>query len=736
MAKKDLKLLHNKLRPVGAGDTHDNFYDSYGESSKAYRGLRDVLTGLVHDAFGESTYLIDPTPPTHLVTFSEGQDLGDDVFRKVKLVFEEDQDMLDAIKPTHLVSFEEAQPLDDTDRSIALTLTMDEPQPLAGDCLARLNIQFEEGQPLGDDGSFYSRLVQFEEHQDLGESELLSLNRTFSEGQDLGDDLKKGVGKVFEEAQPLADDMAFIQRVKRDYSSILEIKQYVSKDLAAELGVLHSTPRAISSITDPLNPFKPAGTPITIIFQGNVIAGNPVVGADNLVWISSLGVAGTCGLVKFNINLTFGGGSFSIQTRASLGNVGGSVEICGLTGTIIETGPIESSSEGNIWEANGIFGSRNMNKELLLTLDDASNNNGTSIRSLFPDQYLQSAPSQLWTTVADVARASASLANVNLYWMCVDAPLTDGFAETGIKVGEAINSLASRVGAVVCWEGGDNYVVIDPTQGYGPGFFLPHCSLVLPGGMRGPFDILDTKGPVVLLPVKPANQGGIVLLPAPFAPPKPPPVEQLYNVPRKIKIDEAPILVDIPGDYKQSKVQIIVQPADLGDPYTTVDGSPENPPQWFDFTFPISVDNVTGKRRIRIDQNAPYPPSLHDKKFNLNVGYIRQTDGLNTSYDADFQNSLTRQKLVIQAQLERIRYFRTKAATVQCEFFGQVPLPGGPSSITFNGRSISGILENVSISGSAEPPYTMSVSIGQYVSTNLLSAKARLDWFLATGQRI
>lgn len=520
----------------------------------------------------------------------------------------------------------------------------------------------------------------------------------------------------------------------RSYSTAIEITERLNISSSTELQVMEFVAPPVLDAADPANPFAPSVYVNGSTLYENVITaipgGPPALGMYNAVdW---LGLIGDCDFYGYSINLSLTGGSFSITSRNPIGGVGQLKTIFGFNGIITYSACI-SGHGAKGWKTEGIFGdSRKLNQQILLSaqLPPLANYQGN-----LHQVYLQQPPTNQWKTAADCARAIANAANIDLHWAAPDAPLVDAFIETGLTVGDALRSLANRVGGILLWDGNTGWVVTTLDQGYGGWGAVP-CHLVNPGGIECG-NILDTRGRILFFPTTAAQNGNAVFKgffqdlfpPAPL-----PPIIHLQSFRSALPTDAPEYPITLPGDTKGMtgvfpdssvglRYQILVAP---GSGFAGT-GVTSNRDEWTPLSCGIekSTDGVYKALLTR----SNFATGIDDGKFQLNVGYMRDIDAIDTANKQNFLAALQRQKLAAQAQMERIRFFKARQGRLDFSFFGTLPLPGNRTTISYDGCSMSGIVESVS----ASYPAQCSIQVGEYIKQTMDTARSLLDYYTATG---
>lgn len=540
--------------------------------------------------------------------------------------------------------------------------------------------------------------------------------------------------------------------IEHSYSTEIQSLKRNQASYSTEIQSLNYAAPAISDPTNPTNSFFPSIYIDGSTYSEHVATAIPSPPAKG-VYINADWGAGICDIIGYQVSLGLnGGGQFSMLTQTPVAAIGSVVTLFGITGVITYSACVSGRSAKG-YKTEGIFGnSRELNKQMLLVLQAPQLKH---LNSLFrQDIFLQNAPSTQWRSVADCALAIASYAQIGLSWQAPDVPLTDAFLETGITVGDALRSLAGRVGALFLWNGNTNYVVTTPDTGYGGWATVP-CELVNAGGIEVG-TILDLTGPILYFPVNPVQNGNAIFNRRdPILFPPAAPIISKGSFTQVPTLNAAPRYIDLDGDTKLTdgvipivnsenglRYQIVrgINQPDTGDPgivpkiLDTVPSSPtfgqlvDDVSHWVPLGTPI-VKGLDGKYKAEIT-NATFPGGLLNNQFSYNIGYLRDTTGLNTAAQDAFNENVQRKKLLMQAQQERIRYFRAQSGSLNFRFFGSLPMPGNRVTINYDDCNMAGIVESVSAS---YPDKNCTMTVGRYIRIEVPTARSTLDVFLALG---
>ena len=724
MGSSNVQSTHDQFQAMKPSGVNNAAYNFYGLSNKRYQGLQTMQAlGVNTNAF-PSDYQIWAPAATKLVEFSEAIDSEDqltDIGLTLSIVEHlESEDQLIATEV-----FTMTEDLESGDELTAVNLTLNAEEHLESDdstVAFDLTLSFEETIDTVD-LVIPTQAVQFEEHLESDDSTVgISVVLSLEEDIESDDSTFTATQTAsFEEHLESKDETHIILVYQNDYSVGAGIIQYHRDDYSANVGIMQDTMVAATDQMNVDNPWQPtmvdwSGGTVSGTNPGDGGAGGPYT--SPLIQINeSAMTGGDCAVYDWSIDLNFGGGQFMVHTKNKISSIGTTMLIGGLKGTI-EYQPKVNEQDGMGYKNIGYFGVPAMQQEILLALQAPP---GQNLAGLATTQYLQVPPSIQWSTISTAAQAIASIAGISLKWFAPDEPLLDLFIQSGMRVGNAINSLASRVGAVVIWDGNTNYTVTTPTQGLGVAPPIPICQYIKPGGIQwGPHQ--NVIGPSLILPVHGTTSISTSFMPSALVPPLTQKVEQKWATRNAIKSGEPPTLIDLPADFNDLRARCFVTDSSyVGlSPIVTTD-----PDKWTTIGAPILFDSVTNKRQASIDSSIF--PAIPDGKFSLSVGYTRNLTGLQNSTEQNFSESLQRQQMVQQVENETIRYFLQNSGQISCPFFGAIPMPGSMFSQTIQGVSIQGIVISTSISGSGNSAPQMTFQLGQWVEINLLSAATSLN---------
>lgn len=463
--------------------------------------------------------------------------------------------------------------------------------------------------------------------------------------------------------------------------------------------------------------------------------GYVVTGDTYYVQYSNTGIGGIsfCQMTNSNLNLDYSGGSFSITSTEPLGisqfyqgNLGRTVDAYGLTGTITDFGESVNTSE-NFFITNGIFGNPNLNKPFNL-ITFGSSQYFSFINGQNSIQYAPQINS--YTTIKGMAESIASLCGIRLSWLIPDAPYRDIFNQSGITGWEALSTLASQMGGQLRWNGYDKYIVCYPDYLFGS-FDIPNSKLLTSSGMKYQWHqdmSYGVSGAGVLgVPTNVYFDPSTKTLPTNANVTPAEDIEIVGTITKPFTSDDPTITFDLPNDIVSVKIQILVKTGTVtaGARYVT-----DNPTIWFDLGTPsisnpyVTITKVGNSFVNQIKANYTLFPNLtaiNNGNFVMSFGIIRRS--LQTQFESAQQDTdLLRREL--QAKITgNIKYLKTYSGSVSFYFFGAVPLPGMFVSVNYCGKLVSGVIEQVSITGTG----IVTIEVAQYLRINLLDRKLQMD---------
>lgn len=434
-------------------------------------------------------------------------------------------------------------------------------------------------------------------------------------------------------------------------------------------------------------------------------------------------------LFNFGMSLDYSGGTFNITSIPFFGNRGDTLNVFGLTGTLTDAGyKISNSAKG--YTSAGIFGLPILNKQFELIQQSTQLLKFLNTAQVIPSSNGTASPAGI--TVQSAAQEVASICGINLNWMAQDLPLQNFAYEPSMNGNSALNSLAQRVGANLRWYGNNNYYVAYPPTTVGE-FIIPSAKLVsavgldgashldLETGIGGAVNINSYGTPVAslqtylppgfaiagagsfTLPAIPFNNG----FTSPIIPVSGPIIKLLTS-------SDPPLIYNLPSQFTDVLVQCLIPPSYVpSGQYVTTD-----PGVWDEFVDPgngQNFDPTNGKdgfgtsdyifqvyeggayvKKIKIDYNVfPTHPAVQAGQFTLQIGALVNSlpfplQPLNPNFIPSYVQSFK--------------------GTINCVFFGVMPLPGMLVSTTVDNLTVSGVIERVTYTS----PGFLQLDVAQY----------------------
>lgn len=488
------------------------------------------------------------------------------------------------------------------------------------------------------------------------------------------------------------------------------------------------TPGEVSIFTQ-TNPWEPSIILDGFVYASSVSTLPPTYGPQSnfVQWldISLPGGNNSSSIFDFSFSLGFDGGSFSLLTQTSVGNKGDEITIFGLQATITRVGK-KSSNGANGIITKGIFGSARMNKEFNII------NNGNQYyiqyvgsQVLYPFNVQPNQQMSVWDMCRNIAIASSS----HLGFHVVDSPYTDVLGQSGQTGLEALGSLASQVGAQLRWSGNNLYTIVYPNFSSGT-FTVPSPYLLTAEGTEYE-TILDLGLGVTgtgILQIPKANPFNTDTTPVP-GDTAVTIIDQQHTIRTAIPAGAPPQKFPLPADTSSAKIQIIVNDT-TGTGSATGPGAgwiTQNDSIWFDLGSPglsnpyvkLSDSNISYKPYALINSGMfPDIDAVNNGEFAMNIGIERASLGGN--YQDEVDAEANRLKDLINRMLANLRFIKTYEGTINCFFYGVIPLPGMWASATnICGETVEGIIESVSFSA----PGILTIQVAQYLRINFLDSK-------------
>lgn len=714
----NIKPLHSASQPLGSNSTSTTFYSFYQSSPKAYQLATLLGTGSFSTDFRISGYLYIRTIGTTAASGMEGQGMVDTVSRVISRTVQEFIGSNDYSQPKNPSVPEGAGLFDQATRAVSRTIH----EFIGSNDLSSFLKPFTVPESQGMvDQAF--RLVSKTIHEFIGSTEVERAQSVVS----------KTYGTTIT-ALVYGDQV---------YSTAIQLKSPISANYSTQISGLTQTlvgatatggtfvtPASGGAPVYQPNPFNP-----TASVHGTLLFGpTPVVDVSSTtvyINIPNSAIAGLSWkrLYNYGFNLDYAGGSFNLVSLDSVGSLAQQLQIFGLNGTITATGPIvNNQSYGYV--TSGIFGSPKLNKQLNLIVAGSLINTG-GLTNL--TQFLQQPRLQAST----IAQAIASTCGISLNWAVRDVPISNFSFESGMNALSALNSLASRCAGVLRWSGNNTYTVAYPDRTFGA-FVVPSPYLISAGGIEGQ-NILDLETGIggavspnsayapnqgmYSLPIPAVNQStGLGISQAPLSQSQggvsAPTVDPIGTVGRVLTSDDPAYYVPLPPDFLDVYCQILVKPGStsFGSMVGTIVTDDHN--QWFPLPAPglnspgIPNQSGLGQQSGRVQYsfvgNSYMPQAVVD--YTLFPVGIPPVDAGNFV----FSIGVTHRQIPVSANDQvlplPIQYVRVFQGTINCVFYGVIPIPGMFASATVDSTTISGIIETVSFT----PPGLLSIQVAQY----------------------
>jgi hypothetical protein len=481
-------------------------------------------------------------------------------------------------------------------------------------------------------------------------------------------------------------------------------------------------------------------------------------------------------MFNFSLSLDYLGGTWSVTSLNTVGNDGDIIGVFGLSAIITAGGNgseniVSNSAKG--YASRGIFASSPLlNKQLSFILGRGANG-GTSIADVlyntvlfnqlnanFSQYGLLFANSQTalavdtsgkevvvpltssrYFSVKETALALARRVGINLTWTTFDNALSQQFTiQPTMTLLSALQSLAGYVGGVLRWSGGLNYTVCSPNYSIGA-FAIPSAKLITAnglfweeledleygiGGVETPIPFSPNQGvysiptPVlnfanVIFVTNPSNSGNSGN--APSAGTSSEPVTQVRSISKLLTTSDPPVVIDLPFDYDEVYARILItDPNNAGSAsfnslasynYSIVTTNSE---LWYNFaeSVPLADTYITSVLRGNV-----YTPiiTIDSRFFPANNPDVAAG---NFSFDIAVTRKGLSGAAAVQVPSNVTQYVKTYQGTINCVFFGVMPVPGMLASATVDEVTVTGIIETVSFT----PPGILTLQVARYAEIN------------------
>ncbi len=710
----NIKPVHDKFLSVDNDSTYTSLSSNYNLSDKAFKDFVTVDTDSTYTSLKTSGYQIVEVPPP--VLLSELGVSADSLFVKVTKYFEE----LGVHRDDGFFGHFNLEELGSGTDSLHVKVTK----------------YFEE---LGQGTDFQVSSKGFEDVSHGADFLVVKLIKHFTE-------LGSGADSI--EAYQAVDSKDTLSiKVTKAVSYIdsmrISVDGFVnSSDSINIINVPYSLP-AVTDETSGSNPLEP-----TVILVDDASGSNTVVSnvstapsftpTSTYINILNMGIANRnlCNFHGTGFNIDYDGGSFTISSRDPLAssasvrsNLGLEFTAFGLKATTSDFGENMSNSEV-LYETAGIFGNKNLHKPFnIITYQSKEYLQFIGSTQLFT---LPTNREGTITSASDMARAVGTAAGVTISWLVPDIPYKDTLSQNGLTGLEALSSLASQVGATLRWNGNTHYIIAYPNYHAGT-WRIRDQRLIRSITYKHHLDLgLGVTGSGVLgIPV---NQFYDISQ------------RQLFNqvsqtrevfrhgpsISNKPTSSDPPVIFDLPNDVGNVVFQFLIGTtnedtdfAEFGGIGTGGTGITTNPDNWT--SLPpgfIQIGNFyrQGKRAVIPYTFFPDHPKVNKGNFSLNFGIERISSEV-LWRKSELEVEEARRELLARIKSNN-RFIRTFSATIVCDFYGAVPLPGMFVDFNFCGRSITGIIESVSVTDMN----SLTVEIAQYLRVNFLDRKMEQDY--------
>lgn len=554
------------------------------------------------------------------------------------------------------------------------------------------------------------------------------------------------VRKSFDEFCGNQDTEIFYNLQTTNNSTKIVVKVYQREDVSTKLQVISlvqdsfstnianiSTALVGATATGGSNPFDPS-----VAIGGNTIIGPTAPTNAQTVYISipNTGISTIPDwndLMNYGINLDYSGGSFSVSSFSQLGTLGQAITLFGLNATITQGG-LEYSSTHKGFFASGIFGSPKLNRQINLTLSSSIISAPIILNPtlLYPNQ-------NLWLTAASICRVIGGICGVNVHWAVPDVPVRDFSLEPGMNGLGVLSSMAQRAGATLRWYGNNNYYIAYPNFTLGA-FYVPNQNLIAQSGISSS-NLLDLETGIggsgssthatapsqgmYTVPISVTDNianTGVSNVPGQSGGEAPAP-QRIANVTKLLTSNDPPLVFDLPPDYDQVYIQILIPAGKstsgangLGiQNFVTAD--PQQRYLFSDTGFANTYifQSLVGNSyipQVKVDHLLmPANESVRSNNFVLSIFCTRKglSEAFNSARQAAFDTSL-------ESANRNPKFVQTYRGTINCYFFGVMPLPGMYASATVDDFTVSGVIENVTFT----PPGILSINVARYNRINFV----------------
>lgn len=514
----------------------------------------------------------------------------------------------------------------------------------------------------------------------------------------------------------------------------------------------YGVPTFVNPITALVNPWEP-----TVILGGTTFVSNPCTSpppsyiiTPNTYFVKWLNVeigggVKTCHLLNFDLSLDRTGGQWSFSVTGDPGySLGDTINLFGLNGTVTGKGLIYTNSQaGTHWK--GIFGVRNMNKQLNIL---AANTANSVLFAYLTNSLLSTQQVNTLGNFEGAARAIAHMAGANLNWYLPGGsiPLVDFTINEGDTALGALSSMAAQFGGVLTWNGGNSYT-IGPPNSYAGIWEVPNKYMLTPAGAQFYRNLDLTTGtfgpgfysvPIVTF-FDPRVFGLPDNIPSDIAVPK---VQKIGTIGKLLTSRDPAYTQEVPIDTTELFFNVFVQNY-TGTSINPLNGLTGDESQWVSLGTPSPLNTNTYLRyqtvggafgATKLYAVIPYTlfpsidPRVANGNFFFNIGITRDNKQALFEAAVDSRNNQVRNALA--KLLGSFRYVKSYDGNINSFFFGSIPLPGMYGRATPCGTdTVEGVIESVSFTY----PGLVSVQVSQWSYIDFIKNFYNLDFTNPSG---
>lgn len=687
----DLLPFHNDFQLVNSASSYTSLVSQYINSRSGYTTLAAVGTSTTYSTDLKVTgYVYLQGFITH--TFEDTVGIADSILLNDTRTFTDLAPLADSLN-NGFTQLAEQAPISDT-LDIQVVLTLEDTIP-ALDSLASIK-SFEEFSPIADslDITLVKTFTEYLSSTDSAEAFMYV---------DQGDSVVVGV----------------IQQVQYDDQVLISVSNPMDFSDSVNLAVLPNSFPLTTNASSVTNPFLP-----TIIVDGTIYTYNASTApttynsTTNFVNYLPAGIGGItlCDVYDYSLNLDTSGGTWSILANAPLGALGASVNVFGMTGTVTNVG-WESSSSGAGYRSQGIFGN-----ELLSRPMNMFSWGTPGLYTLLTNPRGGQTSEQAFGTYAGAAYAIATRIGANLSWAINDFPYIDTFPQEGGSTGDALASIIASIGGSLRWDGGNNYSAVYPTQSTGV-FSIPNSGLITAAKYDNIYNITTGTAGVGSFGFSTYTNNLALTtdLPATTIPADQFQVQPIITNSKALTVNDPPIIANVPPDSVEAYIQILVNEGQSGTgaAYVTTD-----PNQWFSLSGPGIANpyfrpdyGLAKSYQLKLYCDYTLFPNLaviNNGNFVLRIGVRRYDPAAEYAAAKALRDAQIRNQ--IAKTVGQMRYVKGYDATVSCQFFGGIPLPGMRlQDVSLCGNIVEGgVIQSVSLAS----PGTLTINASKFATIN------------------